>query len=344
VAACLVAFPAAAFAQHTFVDLLRSVRSVGMGESGVADGRDPGNVYFNPANVTGIEGVYGTGSYMLVSPFFDTDMWLGHGSLGGGRTFGAERKFRLGLDLTLARLDFGTVRYGDVFDPQGVIVDMNENLVSAAVGGSMAFAEFWQVALGVTYKRWTKTFDEVATTTGPVPGGYATNMFDVGAVLSSGVDAGEWSLEPALGVALVNMGPEIDYRTGSYPPPSWLNYGVSVRVAAPRVALGSASVPTVSAVLNVDGKHGMEEQHPRWAFGSEVGLLEAIFLRWGRQIDDWRRTTVTTWGVAAGVPVGRLRARLEYANLRRAGTNIYEGAVHTDKFGATVVWLFDHAE
>ncbi len=110
--AAITTTPVLAWAQSTTgapsLDFPLSVRSVGMGVSGTADRFTPGNAFFNPANVTAVNGIYSTGSYELVAPGLSRDIWFGHLTLGVGRTLPREKPFRLAFELTLARLSYGT--------------------------------------------------------------------------------------------------------------------------------------------------------------------------------------------------------------------------------------------
>ena len=314
------------------LDFVLGVRSEGMGQTGTADASDPQNLYFNPASVAALEGVYGAGSYMLVNPRLSNDIWFGHGSLGGGYTFGTGRPIRVAADVTMARLSYGTL---SVTNPQGWSLgqyDAKEQYIAFTVGASTAIEDRFRVALALGAKRWTGDYAAEAFFVDPDSGRFSANMLDVGAIVSTVMDAGDWRVQPSVGLACVNLGSDIETpATQNDPLPSKFNYGVSMRVLGPEVALGSATVPTVLATLNIDGVHGLNGQDPMWRFGSEVAFVDAVFLRWGRRVDDRYRWQTSTWGIALGVPAGKIRARLEYANFDET----------RDKFGATVVWLFD---
>jgi hypothetical protein len=322
------------------LDYPLGVRSEGMAQTGTADASDPANLYFNAANVTAVEGVYGAGSYMLLAPWFSNDIWFGHGSLGGGYAFGTNRPIRVAADVTMARLSYGTVTTTDPMGQPLTEGKAREQYIALTVGASTRFGERSHVALGLGVKRWTAHFPPAQFTTGESNLDFSANMVDVGAVVSTVMDAGDWRVQPSVGLACVNLGSDIEVSPEQKDPlPSKFNYGVTMRVAGPEAALGSATVPTVSAVLNIEGIHGLNEQRPTWGFGSEVAFMDAVFLRWGRRVDDHDRAAFSAWGIALGVPLGHFRARLDYAN--RWSSALWGGTVALDKFGATVVWLFD---
>lgn len=101
------------------------------------------------------------------------------------------------------------------------------------------------------------------------------------------------------------------------------------------MTVGSTDMPPVAVTLNVDGKHGLNEQRPTWGVGAELAAMQLIFIRWGQRMDDFYHYPQTTWGAAIGVAAGSVRARLEYANLHSTAY-----AWNLDKFGFTFVWLF----
>jgi hypothetical protein len=323
--------PDRADAGAAIMDFPLSVRSVGMGESGVSDRTDPGNAYLNPANITAVNGIYSTGSYRVLWPQLGNENSLGHVSLGFGRSLKRKKPFRLAFDLTYARLKFS--------DQQ------KESYVALTAGMNVATGQHTELALGLAFKHWWAK-DEF---THPifVPGGTdytggesSANLFDVGAVVTVNLDASGWRVRPMVGLALVNMGSDIEhhYRSSSLSPPSWFKYGVTAQVESPHVTLRTASVPTITATLNVQGNHGLEEQRPFWGIGAEIAVVQAIFVRWGRHVDDHSHDPTSMWGAAVGIPKGRALLRFEYANSVRPEAWF---ASNVDNFGFTFVWLFD---
>lgn len=302
-----------------------TTRSEGMATGGVADMRDPGNIFRNPAAVAAVNGVYTFGSYKKLVPILAGDVWFGNVNGGGGWTLDTENQVRVALGVTLARLDYGeSVATDSQGFPIGVF-SSHEDYFALTAGSSATFGRYL-FALGAAYKRYSVDF-------GLPQFAMPANLFDLGMVVSTDVPADDWTLTPALGIAVVNMGNDLEFDDGrSDPLPAWFNYGVSARIEGPTVALGSRDLPVMSATVNVDGSHGLNEQRPEWSFGTEIALVDVVYLRWGREIDDYRRNLVTTWGAGFGVPVGPFCMTLDYAG--RAHFN------NTDQFGVTVVWNF----
>jgi hypothetical protein len=317
------------------LDYPLTTRSQGMGMSGTADRGDPGNVYFNPATAAYADGVWITGAREQIAPTVSNDIWFGSLNLGGGYTLGGADGIRLAFDLGLTRFTYGEVT---ATTPEGLPLgtfDANQDVVAltGAAAGEMGPAQW---AFGVALKRLAIAYTPEE----------ATNwIFDIGAIVGTDMDASDWSVHPAVGAAVVNMGSDIEYDDidEKDPLPTWFNYGVSVRVDAPEVQLGSNSVPALSATINLDGKHGLNEQRPRFAFGYELTLIDVLFARYGRQTDDRYHAAGETWGIGLGAPVGPLRAVAEYTNTRYAYFSYpysYASFQH-DLYGFTLVWLFD---
>lgn len=344
-----LALPMSAMAQGTgafALDLPLGIRSNAMGQSGVADRSDPANIFYNPANVTAVDGVFATTSYELLVPEFDNDIWFGHVNLGVGKTLfggvdnpsGMKRPYRVAFALTLAHLSYGRRR---VFTPSGVTDehDIDEGYFAMTTGFATPLGEHAEWAIGAAFKRWSGTYFE-SFVPNPGPLDVSAGMFDIGAAVSTAVDASDWRVRPALAVAAVNLGSDIDVpdQAEGIRLPSWFRYGTTVIVDGPLATLGAATVPTLSATMNLDGLHGLEDQRPEWRFGFELEFLRVAAIRFGRMIDDHDRTPAETWGVALGLPAGRFRARVEYASVEYGSDYIY---AEKDKFGVMLAWLFD---
>jgi hypothetical protein len=314
----------------------RGVRGNAMGYSGVADRSDPSSIYFNPANVTAHEGVWATGSREKLVPGLADDVWFGHLNIGGGYSVGSDPPVRLGLNVTLARLSYGS---SIATTPQGTPLgeyESHEDVFGVTAGAAGVMGERVHWAMGAAVRRFSAEYAPSEVTVEGTSTEGSSWITDVGAVLSTIVEASDWRVRPAVGVAGINMGSDVEFddREQADPLPSWFNYGVSVRVDGPDVVLGSNEIPAVSGVLNLDGNHGLNDQRPHWGFGYELVLMEILFARWGRRTDDRDHTPFDTWGVALGVPVGPLRARFEYASVQPPSP-----LIPRDIYGFTLAWL-----
>ena len=342
-----VAVPAVAQPPYTtasVMDYPLSARSVAMAASGVADRFDPGNIYLNPANVTPRHEIYATGSYELVAPRWSSDLWFGHTSVGGGRAFGSDDPIHLAFDFTFARFSYGKSILTTVTGEEIGEFDVAEDYFAFTAGASKKVSERVEVAVGAAYKYWAWQYDPLSSVDESLVPDISANMFDFGAVVSTVVGASDWRVEPAVAMAVVNSGSDVEVEDYSEPLPTWLTYGTTVRIEGPNVTLGAVTVPALSATLNVDGKHGLSHQDPRWSFGSEISFLQVVFVRWGRLIDDHWRIPQTTWGAAIGVPVGPVRARVEYAHVSKAYSQWTYNAPDRDKFGLVLAYHFGEGE
>jgi hypothetical protein len=312
------------------------IRGTAMGQVGVADRSDPDNIYFNPANVTAQDGIYATGAYELLAPQVVDDWWFRHVSVGAGRSFRGERPVRVAFSVSFVELSQG---YTIWTTPTGAPLeegDFRDKYVALTGGMATTLGERVEWALGAAYKHWNQTG----------PSDPSAGMFDIGTVVSTSVDASDWSVRPAVGLSAVNLGPDIEYDREAYrdkePLPSWFNYGLGVCVEGPVVALGSADVPAVSATFDFDGKHGLNEQHPQWGVGYELSLVQIASVRWGRRFDDHDRYHRDTWGVALGVPLGSIRARIDYTSIGYGYGSYYSYSPGTqDVFGVSLAWLYE---
>ena len=298
-----------------------SARVTAMGFTGAADNSDPANVWFNPANAVGATGVYATYSFWKVDPYFggrDSDVQFDRWAAGG--SFRIADGVDLGVGATLGELDYSS---GVVTDPQGNVlgeIDPWERYFSLAIAVESRVSERVDVRAGIAGKRyWTDFGSELFTGMSGFedPEGFA---FDIGATAAVPTSFSGWMVTPALALAYVNFGGEID--VGDYyepdPFPARIHAGVSVRVDGPDVALGSARVPLLSFVNNIDLTDRLHGESYSWGMGAELAVLQVLFLRAGMEDEQNESNEVdpAAWSIGIGVPVGPFRARFDYARVR----------------------------
>jgi hypothetical protein len=292
-----------------------NARATAMGFTGAADNSDPANVWFNPANAVGATGAYATYSFWRVDIFEDVqfDRWVAGGS------FPIADGVDLGVSATFGELAYGT---SIVTDTQGNILaefEAWERYLSIALAAGARVSDRVDVRAGVAGKRyWTDFGAEWFTQTSGFenPEGFA---FDVGATVAVPTSCSGWMVTPALALAYVNFGGEIDEGGDrSDPFPSRIHAGASVRVDGPDIALGSAHVPLLSFVNNVDLTDRLHGEPYSWGMGVELAVLQILFLRSGMQDeqDQGYEVDPAAWSVGIGLPVGPLRARFDYARVR----------------------------
>lgn len=317
------------------------VRTVSMGETGVADASDPSTIYYNPANVVAPGRAYITASRMdWPDDWFVGDIWMGRANAGySWRTRGGS--LRWGADLTLGKLDYGEDIVTDIYGNVLGSAHSFEKVASLALGVGCIVGERFDLSFGVAAKRWWAHFasadftQDIATVE---PDAYA---FDAGVTAAMRTTVTGWSVDPSLGVAIVDMGPDFEVVEGETkdPLPRRFNFGAGVHIASPAHRLGSAEVPLVTLSCNVDG---MEPRFGdfEWGMGSELAIAQILFLRSGAHITHHEKDDPVRSGFGAGigVPLGHVRARFDYAS----GTYWNgDGYVFKKKYmGATLAWAF----
>jgi hypothetical protein len=334
VAALLGARPIPAWSQIV-LEYPLSARAAGMGETGAADNSDPANLYFNPANVVGRARIYVQGSRW--GNEYTDDLWLGGASAGiSYHRAAGSRLAILSADFAYGRLDYGESL---LTDPSGTPLGTFhsfEDYYALTLGAGFAVGDRWDLRLGGAVKRWAFDLAPAEFTTsdaGPQPDAFA---FDVGTTAVLRTRVSEWSVVPALAVALVNAGPDIEVpdRDISYPLPTRFHFGTSVRVESPTARILSADVPVIAVVYNVDGTERMNDGPFSWAIGGELAVAQMLFVRAGSfdyDDDESQADNASGWGIGLGIPAGSLRARFDYTKTSAS----YE----KDKFGVALDWL-----
>lgn len=314
-AAAVLAHPVHVHAQSQVPNTLllddpSGIRTMSMGESGVADNGDAANVWLNPANVVARPRVYLRGA---------TFEWAGDivqhtGSAGGGwRSDICSRTFVFGADFTAGIFDADDV-VRTVYLPGGTGDELpNWYYGSLALGAGTVFDERWDVRFGTALKRlW-----EEDTAQDPISG----IGFDFGATVAYAAPASDWRITPAAAIAFANLGGPLA-ETGTYVTelPARFNYGFSVRVESPPVKVAGEQVPLFVITGNLDGVDRFYGPYSSWSFGSEIALAQILFLRAGGiQNDDVRFGGGVSYrsslGVGLGVPFSHGILRFDYAKI-----------------------------
>lgn len=307
-----------------------SARSASMGETGVADNSDPANIFFNPANVIGFANVYLQGSRWGVAPDIADDIWTGGGSAGiSYERAGAPQLHTLSADVSYGRLDYGE---SIVTDPTGMPMGTfhsKEEYYALTIGAGFAFGERWGLRMGGAAKRWDADLTPMRE--------LDALAFDIGATLALRATLTEWSITPALAVAYLDAGPDVDVPAPDQddPLPTRFQFGTSVRVESPTTRIFSADVPVMAIVYNVDATDRLHDEPFSWGIGGELAVAQILFVRAGSaDFDDEEGETSddgSGWGVGLGIPAGSFRARFDYTKT----TAFHE----ENKYGIAINWL-----
>lgn len=310
-----------------------NARSSSMGTTGVAD-PDPGNLYFNPANVVGPARVYVQGSHWDLVPYLADDVWVGAASAG----VCIEREGGLsswGADVSYGRLDYGE---SIATDPGGTPLGTYhsfEEYFALTVGAALQLSERWELRSGLAAKQFRADYGPDAFTGSGESMEFDAFAFDAGATVALRAVITEWNVTPAFGVAFVNVGPDIDTPSESDDPlPTRFHFGSSVRVDSPTVRLFSADVPIVAFVYNVEAVERLHGNDFSWGIGGEFAVCQALFFRAG--VSDYEdryfydQNERAGWGIGFGLPAGPLRARFDFAR---------NSSFDEDQFGFELDWM-----
>ena len=339
VIAVMLAMAGRAHAQFTAAPVLQfpiSARSAAMGETGAADNSDPANLYFNPANVVGKPRIYAQGSRWDYAPIFgdEIDIWIGSAS--AGICYPRDESSRvtsLCVDLAYGRLDYGKAI---ATDPSGMPLgefDAYEDYVVLTLGAGIRVATDWELRAGVAAKRIHLNYGLSAP---PDEGDISGFAFDTGVTLARDAAFAGWNATPAIAVALVNAGPDLEFPDGNHDPlPMRFHFGGSIRVESPTTRILSADVPVIAMVTNVDAVERFHDEEFSWGIGSELAVAQIVFVRVG--VSDYKdefefdSDQLSGWGVGVGLPAGPFRARFDFTETSVEYTD--------DKYGLSIDWL-----
>jgi hypothetical protein len=333
---------------HTGAPLLQfpvRARVTAMGDNGVADNSDPGNVYFNPANVVGPARVYVQGSGWDLELYdLADDLWVCGGSAGVSFEQGT-RPLTLAIDISYAKFSYGeSIATGPAGNMLGVYASF-EQYVSVAAGVGLPLDDGVDLRVGVAAKRWWADYAPAEFTQDPAPSDSDAFAFDAGATVALPRTLSDWAVTPAMAVAFVNMGPGIDFgEDGEDPLPLRLHFGASVRIESTTTRVAGADVPVAAFVCNVDGTYRHHDEPFSWGIGTELAVAQVLFLCTGfaSYPDDdspedeslLERVDSSGWGVGLGIPAGSFRLRADYAHEPPLLSDA------ADRYGVVLTWMF----
>ena len=319
-----------------------SARSAALGDTGVGDNSDPSNIYFNPANVVGTRGAYVNGTRWDF-PFFSDDIWIGR--LSGGARFELGDGISFGADVSYGRLDYGESIATDIAGNPIGEVHAFEDFGALTAGVGLHFGDDWEARFGVSGKRYHGHYPlaEVSPTPGLIAE-FGAFAFDLGTTIARRYRTGDWNVTPALAVACVNLGDDIDM---GFPGeldalPTRLHFGSSVHAESPTARILGADVPVLAMVYNLEAVDRMHDAPFSWGIGGEIAVAQIVFVRAGTS--DFEEDTIydddeegefqsqSGWGVGVGLPVGSVRTRFDYTKISDSYTE--------KKLGFSIDWIF----
>lgn len=309
--------------------MLPSARAYGMGETGVADPGDPANSHFNPGLIPFSEGLFLTGSYGKLVPQLASDVWTGNIGAGAGVPLMSSTdgpNVRGGAGISYGRLNFGEWEGRDENNIYLGQFTSSEYYLSLTLGGSVALKKMVHLGAGISVTPlWINLASREATTEGTAGKG-STVAFDVGLIamlevpgLPNGV-----RIAPSIGFSALNLGADIKFENTDQAAALPRNYrmGIGFRAESPsakdiddmlgtRVPIGAVSV---NFDIIEDEVHELKSLD-YWGAGTELALLQALFLRYGYVFDDIGNIEGSTFGVGLGLKLQKIWGRIDFASV-----------------------------
>lgn len=272
-----------------------SARVISMGQTGAADNSSPSTIFLNPANVLGAPRLYAQGM-MVTTNVNSTDYWIQRANAGSTWKMGSA--VTLGFDLSYAKLHH---RNDTVYSNHQLDEDMLG--LAAGVGLVSGTNDF---LLGVAVKSYTRNSEwRDNTEMYSMSQNEDANAIDAGFEVRNRATLQGWDINSAMGAAVVNAGPDTDNQ---------FNAGLNVRMVSPPVEVLSAHVPLIAFCASFDAALPDEGEWV-WMVGTELSVAQMLFLRSGIQTYTGSENpdpSLATWGAGVGIPISRLRARLDY--------------------------------
>ena len=324
IAALLLGLPSACLAAGEILEVPASIRSRGMGETGVADEADPLNFHYNPAILGQAKGAFVSGNTFRSPEYRDWNTRT-HGLAAGGALIShrADGKIHLAGAIQYTSVDWGNWPVSDGGDGL-TAVNPRDQYGSLVVAGAFIRPDEFDVSAGmavnVLEERRPPHPDQsaVAVDLGVKAGGVAVNSRHL-------------RISLAMGMSYANLGGETSPVTyATYPWPERTRYGFTVRTETaswPAVdrLLGSR-VPVLTLTTSLDLARARESwrAYPQnfgaepgrstiHMFGQEVSLFNVLSLRFGHLSAE--EIEGGTFGLGAGLRHGRYWARFDYSRM-----------------------------
>ncbi len=279
-----------------------SARVVSMGSAGAADNATPSTIILNPANVIGPPRLYAQATEVTFDSFHD--FWMRRANAGASLHVGS---VLLGFDLAYFRLHLGQTFYTT---PQ----KLTEDLVALALGAGFTSANN-DFMIGASFKRYAEDEQEVSYPTLEMQTSKADAVaFDAGFEFRNRASLQGWDVNSALGAAILNTGSDYDHSGGTRQLPQRFRSGLNVRMVSPTVGVLGARVPLISFLANVDASKPRDEDW-EWMAGTELAVAQMLFFRSGIHTFTGSENpdpSNASWGAGVGIPLRKLRARLDY--------------------------------
>ena len=314
-----------------------SVRSYGMGLTGVADDYDPHNVYYNPAVVGAIHGLAFCGNLHpdLIYSGDDSRGWNGVVAGGVLQPKGESSAFGFG-----AALNYTGWKIDDVW----YIGEATERTIGVDVALQYVVSAKTSIALGFGVKSWNHD-PSPRHYTGYAPPSGDGQLFNTGLMISNKTTTESGKVYGvAAGVSIINWESDDELRYLIGHGISEARFGLGFRVIRPDDAgtVGQESVRPSRWRLsvNVDFVTREDDQDSSAHTGAEFSIREIGFLRAGYEAllahDVIHHATV---GLGIGYDWGRVKFRIDYARVPVSKKS--DSGYPLDFFGLYIGYAFD---
>jgi len=311
-----------------------------MGLTGVADGTDPTNVFYNPANVLSTTGIYFNGAYRSVPSPFTDDLWFASMNVGGGYRIPDETDFySFGIDVSGAQFDYGeSIATDTEGNPLGEF-HSKENYISVAAGAAVSLATDYRLAAGVAVKRWWADYAPASTYSDGDPVELNATAFDLGTTFAIDFYSSDWRITPAVGFAYLSEGKDFDTGNGNTDPlPAHVSAGLSVQFEGPSTEISNTNVPVIAFTQNIDWTEWLHGDRTTFGIGLEVAAYQIGFLRLGYFSDDEMDWSQSTFGLGIGIPSDWVQFRFDYARYPIYGDYGLSSQSNPGMYNLSLIW------
>ena len=348
-----------------------AVRSYGLGLTGTADMNDPTNAHFNPALLVSANGLYLGGSTGEILQSFESEasiLDIGLTALNKSYSRGS-KQFCLVGSIRYGRLDYGDLTELTTED-EPFTYHAAEQSICLTVAGGLTASDIYHVGVGVSLKPvWSSGYE--SDYFGDLD--YRKLAVDVGLILAWDTYKEKgFLIRPSIGLSLVNMGTDIVIDETNYRLSKRGRFGIGLELEFPGLESWNqwtgVETPLITIASNLDivydwGNRLQQnylfdtifvDYSPYWyprpdeftyMFGLELGVMQALFLRWGYLEDKTMPAdNNTTYGMGIGATYKRFSGRLDWARIhqRKAGyynvpdtyARVIDGKI--DRYGFTL--------
>lgn len=282
-----------------------SARVVSMGSSGAADNSTPSTIILNPANTVGAPRFYVQATEVTVD-ISGGDFWMRRGNAGASLKLGPAL---FGFDLSYARL-----HVSQTFEFSTVPQTITEDLVGLAAGAGFRSGNN-EFMIGAAGRRFAEDEQSTSFPMMEMESNKADAIaLDAGFEFRNRASLQGWDVNSALGAAVLSAGSDFDFAGSTRQLPERFQSGLNVRMVSPTVGVLGARVPLIAFLANLDASKPRDEDW-EWMAGTELAVAQMLFFRSGIHTFTGSENpdpSQASWGAGVGIPLRKLRARLDY--------------------------------